>query len=195
MAKVFALVNRKGGTGKTTSAVYIAQLFHLDGGVTGIDLDPDQSWLKWYRSGNLPYLVVPGSRDDLHEQLEAIQTPYVVIDTPPNDEAIIFKAAGIADEVIIPLAATSLDVGRLLTTLKNVADVEKLRKQALASILLTRWQPNLKVAKETLTTIQERDLPLLDAKIGNRTRYTEFSEPHELDEYRRVLVELGALNA
>lgn len=163
--------------------------------MTGIDLDPDQSWIKWFRSGALPYNVVAGSREDLIDQVEKIQTTFIVIDTPPNDEAIIFKAAGIADEVIIPLAATTFDAGRLLTTLKNVADVERLRKQPLASILLTRWQPHLKVSQDVLATMKERELPLLDAKIGNRTRYTNFETPTFLDEYRLVLQELGVVNA
>lgn len=195
MTKTIALINRKGGTGKTTSSGYIAQLLHEEGGVTGIDLDPDQSWIKWFRSGALPYNVVAGSREDLIDQVEKIQTTFIVIDTPPNDEAIIFKAAGIADEVIIPLAATTFDAGRLLTTLKNVADVERLRKQPLASILLTRWQPHLKVSQDVLATMKERELPLLDAKIGNRTRYTNFETPTFLDEYRLALQELGVVNA
>ena len=191
--KVIALINRKGGTGKTTSAGYIAQIFHNLNGVIGLDLDPDQSWLKWHRAGVLPYSVITGERDDLHEQIEKISSEVVVIDTPPNDEAVIFKVASVANEVIIPLAPTTFDVGRIVTTMKTVADVERLRKLPLASVLLTRWQPSLKVAQEVVALLEEREAPLLDSRIRQLTRYTEFSEPVYLDEYEAVLSELGVL--
>jgi chromosome partitioning protein len=191
---VVALINRKGGTGKTTSAGYLAQIFYQRGhAVSGLDLDPDQSWLKWYRSGVLPYEVISGDRDDLHDQVASISSEMIVIDTPPNDEGVVFKAAGIADEVIIPLAPTTFDVGRLVTTMKNVADVERMRGRPLASILLTRWQPNLKVTQEVVALLQERKAPLLNSRIRQLTRYTEFTTPNYLDEYEAVLKELEVL--
>lgn len=190
---VIALVNRKGGTGKTTSAGYIAQIFHTRGGVIGLDLDPDQSWLKWYRSGVLPYEVLLGDRDDLHEQVANLGNKVIVIDTPPNDEAVVFKAAGIANEVIIPLAPTTFDLGRLVTTMKTVADVERLRGTPLASILLTRWKPNLNVAQEVVEVLEKREAPLLSSRIRQLTRYTEFTTPTYLDEYEAVLEELEVL--
>lgn len=188
---VIALINRKGGTGKTTSAGYLAQIFHNRSSVTGIDLDPDQSWLKWYRSGVLPYEVIVGDREDLHGQLSKLSSKVVVIDTPPNDEAVVFKAAGVAHEVIIPLAPTTFDLGRLVTTMKTVADVERLRGTPLASILLTRWNSSLKVAQEVVAVLEEREAPLLDSRIRQLTRYTEFSTPDYLSEYEAVLDELG----
>lgn len=187
---VIALVNRKGGTGKTTSAGYLAQIFHNRNGVIGIDLDPDQSWLKWHRSGVLPYTVLSGDRDDLHAQVESLSSNVVVIDTPPNDEAVVFKAAGVANEIIIPLAPTTFDVGRLATTMKTIADVERLRGTPLASILLTRWKPNLKVAQDVVALLEERKAPLLTSRIRQLTRYTEFTTPDYLDEYEAVLKEL-----
>lgn len=190
---VIALVNRKGGTGKTTSAGYLAQIFHNYEGVTGIDLDPDQSWLKWHRSGVLPYDVIAGDRDDLHGQISNLGDKVVVIDTPPNDEAVVFKVAGVADEVIIPLAPTTFDLGRLVTTMKTVADVERLRGRPLASILLTRWNPNLNVAQEVIALLEEREAPLLNSRIRQLTRYTEFTTPNYLSEYEAVLAELEVI--
>src|SRR5690625_6370285 len=86
MAKtVIALVNRKGGTGKTTSAVYMAAALHAQGrGVLGIDADPDASWLKMGNAGILPYPVVAGDRERMADQIEAAEEDVLVIDTPPN---------------------------------------------------------------------------------------------------------------
>ena len=123
--KIFALVNRKGGVSKTTSASYLAMCLHEAGRqVVGIDTDSEKSWLKWHSAGVLPYSVIEGEGDSLRQQIEKIEGD-VVIDTPPNDGEVIYKAAGLADEVIIPLAPTALDVNRLASTLNVVADVEK----------------------------------------------------------------------
>src|SRR5690625_4908858 len=163
MAKtVIALVNRKGGTGKTTSSVYIAAALHAHGrSVLGLDADPDACWLKMSTAGVLPYPVVAGDRERMAAQVDEAKD-VVVIDTPPNDEAVIYLAAGLADEVIIPLAPTGLDVGRLLTTVNTVANVERMRGQPLGSILITRYRQRLLVAREILDEPEQRGMPPLE---------------------------------
>lgn len=190
---VIVLANRKGGTGKTTSAAYIAQALHCAGqAVTGVDVDPDQSWLKWHGAGALPYAVTPGDPRNLTEQIDQL-SGVVIIDTPPNDGEIIYKAAGVADEVIIPLAPTSLDVGRLMTTIKTVADVERMRRAPLASVLLTRWRANFTISQEVDALLRDKNIPLLDARIRSLTRYTAFDTPTYLEEYQAALQELGVM--
>jgi len=190
---VIALVNRKGGTGKTTSSIYIAAALHAHGrNVIGVDADPDASWLKMSAAGLLPYPVVAGDRERLATQVDEAQD-VVVIDTPPNDEAVIYLAAGLADEVLIPLAPTGLDVGRLLTTVTTVANVERMRKQPLGSILITRYRQRLIVAREIVEELEQRGMPLLENRIRQLTEYERFDTPTYLDEYEAVLRELEVL--
>lgn len=190
MLKVISLVNRKGGVSKTTSSVYIAMCLHSMGKpVTGIDTDPERSWLKWSAAGVIPYPVEAGNREDLKKQVSQLDG-FVVIDTPPNDGEIIYKAASISDEVIIPLAATALDVNRLASTLSIVADVEEMRSTPLASVLLTKWVNNLAISKEVEVALAEQKVPLLETRIRNLTRYQGFDTPAYLDEYQNVVREL-----
>ena len=192
-AKVVSFVNRKGGVSKTTSSVYLTMCLHRAGKqVTGIDTDPEKSWLKWHAAEVLPYEVVEGDRDNLTKQIKGVEG-FVVIDTPPNDGEIIYKAASISDEVIIPLAATALDVNRLASTLNAVADVEEMRNRPLASVLLTKWQDNLVISKEVEAALAEQEVPLLDARIRSLTRYQGFGTPTYLEEYQAVLTELEVL--
>ena len=192
-AKVVSFVNRKGGVSKTTSSVYLTMCLHRAGKqVTGIDTDPEKSWLKWHAAEVLPYEVVEGDRDNLTKQIKGVEG-FVVIDTPPNDGEIIYKAASISDEVIIPLAATALDVNRLASTLNAVADVEEMRNRPLASVLLTKWQDNLVISKEVEAALAEQEVPLLDARIRSLTRYQGFGTPMYLEEYQAVLTELEVL--
>jgi len=191
--KVISLVNRKGGVTKTTSAVYIAMCLHKAGlDVTGIDTDPEQSWLKWHSAGALPYPVVEGDKDSLTKQVKKL-SGFVVIDTPPNDGEILYKAGAVSDEVIIPLSATALDINRLSSTLTAIADVETMRDKPLASVLLTKWQDNLNISREVGAALKEQNVPLLDARIRSLTRYTSFETPSYLEEYKAVLTELEIL--
>ena len=191
--KVIAFVNRKGGVGKTTSAAYVAMCLHSTGAqVTGIDADPDKSFLKWHSTGALPYEVREAERGTLEKQVKALLGT-VIIDTAPNDPEIIYEVGEIADELIVPLSATGLDVNRLATTLKAVARVEKMRNQPLSSVLLVKWSKNQNISREVQQTIEQENLPLLDSKIRDLTTYKSFGTPEYLEEYRAVLSELEVL--
>lgn len=187
---VIALANRKGGTGKTTSAAYLAAVLYWNGRtVLGIDADPESSWLKMSRAGLLPYDVVAGERDRLVDLVDAAPD-VVVIDTPPNDEGMIYLAGGLADEVIVPVAPTGFDVGRLFSTVATVANIERMRGKAIGSVLLTRYRGHLKIAQECVAELEARGMPVLESRIRQLTVYERFAQPTYLVEYEAVLREL-----
>ena len=190
---IIALVNRKGGTGKTTSSIYISSALSAAGKqVTGIDLDPDASWLKLKSSGSLNYPVVVGDRENLSQQIQNL-SGYVVIDTPPNDEAIIYKVCLLADEVIVPLQSSLLDLARFISTINSIAEIEQSRDKPLASVLLTMWRDSYKISKEVEDTLKSTDAPLLQNKIRHLVRYKQDDTPTYLDEYQEILKELEIL--
>ena len=193
--KIIGIVNRKGGTAKTTTAAYIATCLHVaNKKVVGLDTDPDKSWHKWGSTGVLPYSVEAVDLDNLKDRIKLNSDPYIVIDTPPNDSEAVYEVSEVADEVVVPLSATALDINRLITTLKAIARVEKDRGP-LASVLIVKWRPNLSISKEALDLLESQDMPLLNNKIRLLTRYTSFETPEYLDEYQEVLKELEVLNA
>lgn len=189
---ILTVVNRKGGTGKTTTAAYIGQHFHSKGAkLLAIDLDGDLSWYKWYKTGALPYEVHDLSREpDIRPIIERHEG-VVVIDTPPNDEAIIYKTASVADEVLVPLSATNLDLSRLFSTLKTVEDVERMRNTPLASVLLTRWQGQHNLSQAVVDALNKEEVPVLETKIRLLTRYAGPGMPEYLEEYAAALEEMG----
>ena len=190
---VIALINRKGGVTKTTSAAYISMCLHQAGKtVTAVDADPDQSLIKWNEAANFPFTVLPADNKNIDTVVKGLQG-YVVIDSPPNDGEIVFATSLLADEVIVPLSATGLDVNRLSTTLTGVTKVEEARGKALTSVLITKWRHNLIIGKEALEILKENNIPLLEQKIPLATRYEGFGLPEYLDEYQAVLKELEIL--
>jgi chromosome partitioning protein len=87
-----------------------------------------------------------------------------VVDTPPAELAIVRSAVLSAEEVIVPMGPTPLDLDRLTATLDLVADVEPLNPARL-HLLLTRVRRGTRSARETRAALQEIGMPVLDAEI------------------------------
>lgn len=196
MSKVIALLNRKGGSVKSTSSAYIAQCLHTQGhNVACVDYDPEQSLMRWHNTGNLPFDVIEGNLDDLADQVTALKEDYdfLVLDTPPNDKSVIMECATVADECIVPVNPTAMDSGRLLTTLKSIGAIEKVRKQPLTSVVIARAKTNTNILQEVRDMLNERNIPICDQTIKDSVRYQGNATPTYLDEYTNVLKEIGVL--
>lgn len=189
---IIALTSKKGGVGKSTTAVYLAAVIaSLQKPVTLVDSDPEQSAYKMYQAGLLPFEVTVASSRTLKQVVNGLSGD-VIIDTAPNDGEIIFKAAALADEVIVPIASTGYDLARLTDTLSILADVEEMRNVGITRILLTRMQARKNIAKEVIQALDEREIPRFQTHIRYLTAYENYSGPTFLDEYTALYNELVA---
>ncbi len=114
MAKVIAILNQKGGVGKTTIAAHLAYALHKAGYfVLLIDSDPQGSLRDWSAASEGELLSVIGlDRETLAKDVEAMKGGYdfVVIDGRAKAERIAGAAIRAADLVLIPVAPSALDV-------------------------------------------------------------------------------------
>lgn len=130
-----AVANLKGGTGKTTSAAYLAQAFReLDRSVLIVDADPQESMTEWSELSEWTVPTVAHPSKLLHRQLTGISRgryDVVLIDTPPfyarsKEEAekpppgIVHSALKSADVVVVPMAPTLMELRRVAPTLKAI---------------------------------------------------------------------------
>jgi len=124
---ILALVNQKGGVGKSTTSVHLAYwLRRCNKAVLLVDADAQRSSSLWLDGmDDAPPCRVISSPDDLLEQLPDVanEFEFVVVDAPAGlaeeTRAILFSA----DIAIVPVQPTGVD-------LRSAGDALRLIKQA-----------------------------------------------------------------
>jgi chromosome partitioning protein len=149
-----ALLNLKPGTGKTTSAVWLAHIFAKAGQrVLLVDADPSGSALEWSDlaamdprqppTATFPFRIVALPSRRLHLRVPEIADPddVVIIDAPQLEDhsGIARSAMRYVDEILIPCAPTPIEINRTTPVREEIAEIEDLRETPIRSaVLLTR---------------------------------------------------------
>lgn len=138
---VLAVINPKGGAGKTTTAAHVAHALHERGlAVTAVDADPQQSLWSWHEASPFPFRVglLPSKR--LHLEIPGYaggRYDVVVIDTPGTEHGrpIVMSALLAATHVLIPMAPTPVEAERLPAVRELLDDATPLRPGGRAPAL------------------------------------------------------------
>lgn len=183
MKEIISVLSRKGGVGKTVTALYTAALLAEQGrDVAVLDKDPEGSAGAWARAaGDLPFPVYPDGK-----QAPAMRHAVVVVDTPPNDPRALGDAARMATRVIVVAKCNALEADRLVPTLDALA------ASGFAGtwgILLTQARGGL--GREMQLALEEEDLPVYGV-IPHLVKYERAfgTLPADLSEYREALGEV-----
>lgn len=189
------MANLKGGAGKTTTAVYLANALSAQGRTLLIDADPQGSALSWSETaGDFPLPVVAAPVKDLQKRVEQLAEGYrhVVVDTPPGELAITRSAMLAATTVLIPLQPSLMDLDRLRPTLEVLAEIENLHEPQ-TFCLLTRVRKGTRSSKAAREVLGELGLNVLEAEVSLKEVYANgfgLSLTEHLGEYADVLTEL-----
>lgn len=118
---IITLASFKGGVGKTTTAVHIADYLQEFGPTLLIDGDPNRSALNWSKRGSLSFKVY----DQLAAPKHIAKYEHVVIDTAarPNREDLESLSEG-ADLLILPTTPTALALDALVQSLDTLDDID-----------------------------------------------------------------------
>lgn len=207
---VIAVLNQKGGSGKTTIATNLAHALKQAGvKVLLVDADPQGSARDWNEANGGTVLPVVGlDRETLPTDLQAIRSgyDYVVIDGAPQIAKMAVAAVKAADLVLIPVQPSPYDIWAAA----DLVEVIKARQQITdgsprAAFVISRAIKNTRLSGEVAEALEGYGLPVLKNGTTQRVIYptsasegkTVFSDGDNpaSDEIRAVAEELLELLA
>lgn len=175
--KVIAVLNEKGGVGKSTTACNLATALHRAGHrVVLVDADPQGTARDWRSSSpegaDLPD-VVALDRPQLLASVKSLAADYVVIDTPARADATAAAVVRLAHYALLVLQPSGPDIWASAAAVSMVRQRQELGADLKAGILLNRVQARTGLSKEVLQSdwAQDYEIPVLASTLANRTSY------------------------
>lgn len=181
---IIAFVSPKGGAGKTTSALVLADQIARAADVTVIDADPNKPIFKWSQGGAKPErmsVVSEVDENDIIDKIEeaASRTPFVIVDLEGTAAKIVVLAISQADLVIVPTQGSQLDAEEAKKAFQVIRQQEKMVQRQVPgyrlpySVLLTRT--NSAIRTRTLTHIERgivgAGIPVFKTEMNEREAF------------------------
>ncbi len=173
--QVIAVLNQKGGAGKTTIATHLARVLQLGGAdVLLVDSDPQGSARDWAAvREDQPVPVVGIDRPTIERDLKSIgHKDFVVIDGAPQAANLAVSAIKASNFILIPVQPSPYDIWA-------TADLVELVKQRIeltdgklqAAFVVSRAIKGTKIGAEITEALSGYGLPVLNSRITQRVSY------------------------
>jgi chromosome partitioning protein len=184
-----ALANLKPGTGKTTSAVWLAHIFAQAGNnVLLVDADPSGSALEWSDLAAMypglppqaafPFRIVALPSREMHRRIPemAQDDDVVIIDAPQLEDhaAIALSALRYADEIVIPCAPSPIEINRTSPVRDEINEVEPLRERPpRAAVLLNRCVTRANSTGDARDALEDLGYDVLETAVPRLEVYAQ----------------------
>jgi chromosome partitioning protein len=176
MSNIIAVLNQKGGAGKTTLSTHLARALQLAGDkVLLVDSDPQGSARDWNAAGNGDLLPVVGlDRSTLAKDIQAIQAnqDWLIIDGAPQIAELAIAAIKCADVILIPVQPSPYDVWAcedLVEIIKTRQDITNGKPKA--AFVISRVIKNTQLSKEIGEALEGYGLPVFTHFTSQRVIY------------------------
>ncbi len=183
------LANLKPGTGKTTSAVWLAHIFAQAGNsVLLVDADPSGSALEWSDLAAMypglppqaafPFRIVALPSRELHRRVPEIaqDDDVVIIDAPQlEDHAGIARSAlRCADEILIPCAPSPIEINRTTPVREEISEIAAARdRPARSAVLLNRCVARANSTADAREALQDLGYDVLRTAVPRLEVYAQ----------------------
>lgn len=175
--EVIAILNQKGGAGKTTLATNIATKLHLDNEkVLLIDSDPQGSARDWHAAGSSEIPVIGIDRPTLEKDVQKVSSNFnwVIIDGAPQLADMAISAIKCASLIIIPVQPSPYDIwasADLVEIIKHRQQIADGKPKAFFCI--SRKIANTSLSKDIFEALEQYELPIMKSSTSQRVAYAK----------------------
>lgn len=174
--RLLAIVNQKGGTGKTTLAMHLAAGLARRGETVVVDLDPQGSALHWAGQGGMPFPVpvkqLQGRWDEQTLRRTYKQYRHLVLDCPPAlDSYVARQALRVCDVALIPVLPSPVDLWASLRLPREIAEARAENPRLRAFLVLNQLEPKSALSGAMREALAEFELPALTSAMRRRAVY------------------------
>lgn len=181
---VISFANPKGGSGKTTAALLLAEQIALSGGrVALVDLDPNANIVAWAWARQVAGRPTPfsvHSRPSADEVVTLIdelcyEADYVVIDLEGSRDQIVTYALSRTDLCIVPMDGSAMEARQATQTVRLIETTARMIRQPIAyAMLFTRTNAAFQTADErdVRDVLGADAVEILPVRIARRAPYT-----------------------
>ena len=176
---IIAVLNQKGGVGKTTIAIHLAMAIAQKKGtrVLLVDADPQGSALDWSaaRAADPLFPVIGLPKKTLHRELPSVAADYthVLIDGPPRVNEVARSAILASDVVIIPVQPSPYDVWAAKEIVDLLGDVASYKEKIKSAFVINRKIVNTAIGRDVTEALSAYNLPVFAAQVCQRVSFAE----------------------
>ena len=190
---VVAVVNSKGGVGKTTASLLLGTVLAEQGAaVSIIDADPNRHLVAWRTGSSKSPVKVVGDIED-GRLVSTIDTErrrrdLVVVDLEGTASRAVSHAISRADLVLVPLQPSAMDASQAWRAVTLIREEEEVLDRRIAfRLLLTRTNPQIPTKAERMIVedLASASIPSLKTHLHQRTAF------QAMFAYKLALHELG----
>jgi len=178
--KTIAVINLKGGVGRSTVSTNLAGELAKRAHTTLFDCDAIQatsgSWYALREGSNKSEglsLQSAMNHQELIEKVSKDKSTFLVLDSEPRLKEIARAMIMLSDLVLIPVAASAAEVWATGDVIQLLEEAKKVRKVE-ARLVWSRHRANTKLAKEVMAEVQKvLGVGFLKTSLGLRVAYQE----------------------